>query len=347
MSSACESAEERGLAVSAAAAAATRVFTALPGLCARLAEDADLPDPGLLRRAIEPSWEIGEHSRHRLAIFRYGDEALPERARWLRGALSSFGVESTYLVALGPRGSPFWRVEPEDPVHWLTELAGATDRTAPGGHGQSPIRPRCGRGVEDLTVLSPDGTRALLLQTAEDELHSYHLPTRVLVHRGVSGDRLFQLLCELDPRASELPKDPLAQIRWASGPRPWRFDPNPHRIDAELLHACARRPQRWSRSAPQAELAALFREGLKAMMAADEEDGRPPAIRCRASIGRIGPLTWCATSATVGPDWIERLWHLGSLDRLFVSSCETVLGFVAIGSDINGFLCNPDDVRST
>lgn len=333
------------------AAAAARVFQSLAELRARPAERADLPDAALLRRAIESDGEISEH--YRRALRDWPADRNRQQSMWLRGALAAFGIEHAYFVALGPKGSPWWHVEPEDPVDWLATLAQRRDDEAPEGHGLSPIRSRQGRGVEDLTVLSLDGRRALLLQTHEDELKSFSFFTDVLVHRAESGDRLLALVKALHapPRAAagEPPLDPRARLRnalqtaYATG-----FWANSQiRIQAEALRPRSHCRIRWSWDTSTGERSRFFLEALEALDSAPIT--APTGERFyMLSIGAVGPLTWIHTARCPPPDWISTLWDRGSLDRLFIveKTESAVLGFLATTTGIEGFLYDMAEVRS-
>lgn len=312
-----------------AAAAAARVFQSLPALRARPAERAGLPGAAGLRRAIEPRWEISSHQRRALRRSTSEERRQREQHAWLRGALGAFGVERAYLVALGPDGSPWWHVEPEEPVDWLAALARSCDHGAPSGHGRSPIRSRWGDGVEDLTVLSFDGARALLLETAEDELCSSSLSTEVLVHRAASRERVRALasgvpgLCVLRP------------VSGGGGPS----------ILAEAVRPSDRCVARWSSGLLCEDRERLLLDGLTALSAEVPESRR---ARYDISAGAFGPLAWTAVEAQADPRWIVSLWDKGGLDRLFVSATygDYVFGCLASGDGCEGLLVPIEEVRS-
>ena len=336
--------------VNYAAEAAARVFKGLPALRARPAERTDLPDAAQLQSAITPRWEFSEHYRRSLRSSSSLEGRKREQRLWLRGALGAFGVEQTYFVALGANGSPWWCVEPDDPVDWLATLACSQDDGTPKGHGSSPIRSRQGDGVEDLTVLSPDGARALLLQTWEDEILAFQMPTRLLVHRAVSGHMLLALVKELDPTANAVPTDARERLRQAvRGVRAYGFHADSSiRIEAAALRPGPRCRRRWSWDASAGERSRFFLEALAALDASGDAE---PSVARRywVSAGAFGPLTWTRmAAASPPPDWISTLWDRGHLNRLFVVAPteDAVLGFLATATGIEGFLHDIDEVRS-
>jgi hypothetical protein len=186
----------------------------------------------------------------------------------LRGALGAFGVESEYFVALGANGSPWWHIEPEDPINWLAMLAQSRDDGAPTGHGYSPIRSRQGDGLEDLTVLSSDGARVLLLETHEDRILTFRLPTRSMAE----GRMLLDLVKELDPVANTVPSDPRERLRYYSlGVAASGFRSIGVPIDAGAMHPGPRCRRRWSWDAATGERSSFFLEGLATIDASAAE----------------------------------------------------------------------------
>lgn len=269
------------------------LLASIPGLRARQVEIADLPDAKALRMSVVDANEWPRHRSRELRPQASAAQLARDREPWLRGALATFGIERVYHLAVGPNGSPWWRIEPSSPVGWLERVVALP----PPSVGPS-FASRWGDGHEDLVVVSDDLERTLVVETREDALWTHMFPTRELVAR-TSG------LARVKRAAEAVPG-----LRVLSRGAPWYASA----VLAESMPSEAP-VTRWSWPS-----AAGVSEGLAALVAPPSGPTHRPTYSYGVSTGTFGALAWTFVVPPPRASWLEELWAAEAWETLFIEA---------------------------
>lgn len=292
----------------------------VPGLRARRAEIADLPDAEVLRMSVIEANEWPAHRSRELRAQSSAAQMARDRVPWLRGALAAFGIGRAYHLAVGPDGSPWWRIEPSSPLHWLERVV-ALPRPSVG----PSFRSRWGDGHEDLVIVSEDLERTLIVETREDSLWTHSFPTRELAAR-TSGLSRIRRAVEAVPG-----------MRALSRGAPW--------------YASAILAESTPSEAPVATWswpdAGGLSEGLAALVSPPQEPTHRPPYCYQVSTGTFGALAWRSVVPPPRASWLEELWAADAWETLFIAADPPglVLALRRDGSRIDASLERIDAIR--
>lgn len=265
------------------------LFARIPGLRARRVDVADLPDANVLRSSVIEANEWPRQRSRELRAQASAAQMALDRVPWLRGALATFGLGDAYYLAVGPRASPWWRIEPSSALDWLERVVALP----PPSVGPS-FASRWGAAHEDLVIVSEDLERTLVLETREDSLWTHSFPTH-----------------ELAARTSCL-----SQIRRAAGVVPgMRALPRVAPWYASAVFA-----ESMPSEAPLARWSWNSAGGLREGLAALTPPPSAPPYSYGVATGTFGALAWTFIVPPPTVDWLEQLWAADAWETLFIEA---------------------------
>ncbi|MBK8258047.1 MAG: hypothetical protein IPK82_35945 [Polyangiaceae bacterium] len=307
--------------------AVERIFAAFPATAA-VKPPRDLPAPNLLRSAVRARWELPSLAQHRLRRHESADVRERDYKAWFRGALAAFVPTPICFVAVGPTHSVWKAVNTLHSADWLYHLAITRDHGHPEGHERSPIRSRWGDGVEDLTLLTVDGTRALLFATEEDEIFAFILPTSALLDR---AQTLLQIeeaaqICRSIIRVTHVTFSPAVAV------------------SALTNRANTARIRHLGVYCQEGDI----EQGLTALLEMESPQNRARRENVfDVAGGTVGTLAWQTVHTHDRTAWVDQLWRRAVQPELYVSvGGDFILGLHTTPDGVDALIHRVEDVRA-